>query len=311
MTEDYQSEDRVLLLFVDGVGLAPEGEHNPFSRLPTPGFHQALGGPMTLERAGRADGRLLLPLDAGLDVPGLPQSATGQTALLTGVNAPALLGFHLTAYPGPRLKDVIDEHSILLRAVRGGLAATFANAYTPGYLEAVDAGERRASVTTCVTRAAGLPLRGLEELAAGRAVTWDVRRDLFGRQREVDLEPIEAREAGRHLAALAGEHRLTLFETFITDLAGHGRFGLTAADALARVDGLLSGLLDHLDPTVTLLLTSDHGNLEDATHPRHTQNPVPLLALGSAAYRFTDLTAITGVTPRILEVLGLPPTPSD
>lgn len=295
---------RLLLLFVDGVGLAPAGPSNPFSRLATPGIERAAGGPLVAECAGRGEGRVLRPLDAALGVPGLPQSATGQTALFTGVNAPRLLGRHLTAFPGPRLRAVIREHSLFLRARQGGLAATFANAYTPGYLEAVDRGERRASVTTWAVRAAGLPLRGLAELEAGRAVTWDVRRDLFGRRGEPALAAIEAAEAGRHLAALAGGHDLTVYETFITDLAGHRRLGVTAEEAVARLDGLLAGLLEHLDPGVTLVLTSDHGNLEEEGHKLHTENPVPLLARGPRAAAFADLESLTEVTPRILEVLG-------
>jgi 2,3-bisphosphoglycerate-independent phosphoglycerate mutase len=294
----------VLLLFVDGIGLAPAGEDNPFSALPAPGLDRLVGGPLTLESAGEGGGRVLVPLDAGLGVPGLPQSATGQTALFTGVNASALLGHHLSAYPGPRLRAVIDEHSLFRRAREAGLAATFANAYTPGYLEVVARGERRPSVTTCAVLAAALPLRSLAELEAGRAVTWDVCRDLFGRRGGVRLPAIGAPEAGRHLAALAADHDLTVFETFLPDLAGHRRFDLTAAEALARLDGLAAGLVDHLDPGVTLVLTSDHGNFEDQRHKLHTENPVPLLARGPAARRFAGLRALTEVTPRILEVLG-------
>jgi hypothetical protein len=40
-------------------------------------------------------------LDASLCVPGLPQSATGQAALLTGLNAPELMGRHIEGFPPP------------------------------------------------------------------------------------------------------------------------------------------------------------------------------------------------------------------
>ena len=43
----------------------------------------------------------LLALDAGLGVEGLPQSATGQAVLLTGVNIPAELGYHYGPKPNP------------------------------------------------------------------------------------------------------------------------------------------------------------------------------------------------------------------
>ncbi|MGH9465619.1 MAG: metalloenzyme, partial [Thermoanaerobaculia bacterium] len=103
--------------------------------------------------------------------------------------------------------------------------------------------------------------------------------------------------------ALAGIFDLTLYETFLTDLAGHGRRGVSAGEAVSRLDGLLAGILGAKTANTTVLLTSDHGNLEDATTGGHTANAVPLLAVGPAARRFADLDSILGVTPRILEVL--------
>lgn len=295
---------RILLLFVDGIGLAPAGPDNPFSTVPTPALAALAGGPLTRERVGAAGGRgLVAALDATLGVDGLPQSATGQTTLFTGVNAAALLGRHVTAFPGPRLRRVIEEHGLLARAGGRGLAATFANAFTPGYFERVAARRRRHSATTLTALAAGLPLRGLEELRRGEAVSWDVERDRFGRSGEVEVPPVEAAEAGCHLAAIAGRNHLTLYETFLTDMAGHRRFGLTAAEALRRLDGLVAGLVSALPGDLTVLVTSDHGNLEEAGHTLHTRNPVPLLALGPAARRFAELTSIVEVAPAILGAL--------
>ncbi|MBI3975273.1 MAG: metalloenzyme, partial [Armatimonadetes bacterium] len=90
----------VLLLFLDGVGLGEEDpQHNPWVRAPTPALRALLGRPLAGQERIERDGVLLIPTDATLGVPGLPQSATGQTALLTGLNAPALIGRHVTAYP--------------------------------------------------------------------------------------------------------------------------------------------------------------------------------------------------------------------
>ncbi len=296
----------VLFLFVDGVGLAPAGDHNPLATLPTPALRALLGGPLTLEQVGRRGDVLLAPLDAALGVPGLPQSATGQTALFTGRNGAALLGRHVTAYPGPRLRALIDEHSLFKRAVEAGLRATFANPYTPGYLAQVAAGERRPSVTTCAVLAAGLPLRGIDDLHRGAAVTWDVRRDLFGARLPEAPPPVSAREAGGHLAGLLAGHDLVVYETFLTDLAGHGRFGIAVEEAVARVDGLLAGVLAALPAGATLVLSSDHGNLEDASHRLHTHNPVPLLAVGPLAARLAGLRSILELGPALLDLLGVP-----
>lgn len=301
----------MLLLFADGVGLAPASADNPLAAAPTPALEELLGASLTSDAldapgSGR-DGVVLVPLDAALGVPGLPQSATGQTALFTGVNAPAVLGRHVTAFPGARLKAILAEESVLKRAAGRGLATTFANPYTPGYLRRIEAGEGRLSASTWAARAADLRFRDLADLRGDRAVTWDVERDLFASwldEGEAELGRIDATEAGRHLAALAAGHHLTLYETFYTDLAGHRRWGIEPAEAVRRLDALLGGLLAHRPADLTVVLTSDHGNLEEAGHTLHTRNPVPLLAVGPAARRFAGLTRIDQVAGRILEVLG-------
>lgn len=311
-----RADHRVLLLFADGVGLAPAGSDNPLAAEPTPALDGLLGSSLTAEALRRprgTEGAVLAALDAALGVPGLPQSATGQTALFTGVNAPAALGRHVTAFPGPRLRAILEESSLFRRAAGAGLAATFANPFTPGYFRRVEERGRRLSATTLAAVAGGVRLRDLHDLLRDRAVAWDVERDRFAERagpEAAGLPRVGAREAGNHLAELAAEHRLTLYETFYTDLAGHRRWGIEPADAVRRLDGLVGGLRDGLDARpearVTVVLTSDHGNLEDATHTVHTRNPVPLLAFGPAAERFRDLTRIDQVAGRILDVLTTP-----
>ena len=91
----------IIFLFIDGVGLAPPGKNNPFSVVATPCLSSLLDGKtLTLDAADRTyDRSSLLSLDATLGVKGLPQSATGQATLFTGVNAARLLGFHLRGFP--------------------------------------------------------------------------------------------------------------------------------------------------------------------------------------------------------------------
>ena len=295
---------RLLLVFADGVGLAPASLENPFASEPTPALRALLGGPLTRERLGGGDELALAALDACLGVPGLPQSGTGQTTLFTGVNAQAALGRHVPALPGPRLRSLIAEHSVLAALARAGHSVTFANAYTSDYAARIHAGEVRVSATTAAVLAAGVPLRLLPDLAAGLALTWDVTGEHFARRAGEVVAIVAAEVAGANLARLAGGHRFTLYETFLTDLAGHRRWGLEPAGAVARLDGLLAGILAARAPDLTVLLTSDHGNLEEAGHGRHTRNPVPLLAVGPAAGAFAALTRLDEVAPRVRAVLG-------
>ncbi len=95
----------VALVFVDGVGIgARDPSRNPLARRPTllSQFDDTTGEPLPA-------GGSVTPLDVRLGVAGRPQSATGHTALLTGENAPALLGKHLLGYPNLALRELLDR----------------------------------------------------------------------------------------------------------------------------------------------------------------------------------------------------------
>ena len=302
MSTEYH---RLILIFVDGVGLAAGTPGNPLAEVATPEIQRLLGGCLCSEQSCETDEVLLRGIDATLGVEGLPQSATGQAALFTGINAADIMGRHVTGLPGPRIRTLVESKNLFQMAAAGGLRTTFANAYSASYLDSLAAGRGRPSVTTCAVSSAGLRFRGLEDLESNLAVSWDILRDRFAEHVERTLEPITAVQAGRHLAEIAERQALTVYETFLTDLAGHGRMGFDAAEAIARLDGLIGGVLDGRSPTTTVLVTSDHGNLEDSEHRRHTRNPVPLLVVGPLARCFADVESLLEVTPRILNCLGV------
>lgn len=301
---------RLLLVFADGVGLGAEAADNPFTTV-APALAGLLGGPLTRERLQRRPGLVLAALDAVLGVPGLPQSGTGQTTLFTGVDAQGRLGRHVPALPGPRLRAILAEHSVLKALAGRGRAVTFANAYTADYVAKLASGEVRSSATTCAVAAAGVRFRLLDDLVAGEAVPWDVTGEGFARRAGVAAPVRAPEEAGANLARLAGRHDFTLYETFLTDLAGHARWDVTPEHAVGRLDGLLAGVLAARPPGLTVLLTSDHGNVEEAGHRRHTRNPVPLLAVGPAAEAFAGLGRLDEVAPRVLAVLAGEPGDGD
>jgi len=240
-------------------------------------------------------------LDACLGVAGLPQSATGQTALFTGINAPALVGDHVTAYPTAELREVIAEHSLLKRAAENGARVLFANAHSERFWQMINEGKRRLGASTLTALAADAPIPTLADLFLGQAVLWDITHEIASSYLNYQVPLISAEEAGARLARLAAEYDLVLFETFLPDLAGHRR--LEPAWVLSRLDAFLGAILAHRTPNTTLVLCSDHGNLEDTTTKAHTSNPVPLLAVGPAAKRFQAAAAITDVAPTILSIL--------
>ena len=70
--------------------------------------------------------------------------------------------------------------------------------------------------------------------------------------------------------------------------------------AMNRLDGLIGGVLETLRSQDSLLITSDHGNIESYAAPAHTRNPVPLLLVGPAAPVFVHVASIMDVAGAIL-----------
>jgi hypothetical protein len=246
---------------------------------------------------------LLVRTDARLGVEGRPQSASGQTTILTGVNAPALLGHHKQGFPNERLREVLREHSLFLRLAQAGIGPNlFANAYRPAFFAERP---RWVAATTVAVEAAGLSFRTAEDLKDGRALYHDFTNRTF----QADGEPVETRtpeEAAAILTRLAASHRFTLYEHFLTDFVGHARDERGALLVLKELAAFVRAVIERVDLSeTTVLLTSDHGNVEDLSTKNHTLNPVPTLAWGRgrASVR-RRVRSLADITPAVLEILS-------
>lgn len=305
----------ILFLFLDGVGIGKrDPAENPFFTARLPALRGLLGGdlPSLHHRSLETGEATLMPLDANLQVPGLPQSGTGQTALFTGVNAPLLIGKHFGPHPYSTLRPVIEAHNIFRRVQQAGLRPCFANAYPQKFFDYVATRQSRLTVTTLSCRYAGMELRREEDLEDNRGISADITREGWPALGQ-NVPRISPREAGTHLAALSGEYSFVLFEYWKTDHAGHHQRMSEAVDLLERFDGLLEGILETIDRTRTLIvITSDHGNIENLTIRTHTRNPVPLLLTGkghrAVAARVHHYGGrapnLTHVLPALMEVLN-------
>ncbi len=296
----------ILLFFIDGFGLGEDDPLvNPLARFHSPFFDFLLPRPLTKECGPIiSDTVCLVPADATLGIAGLPQSATGQTALFTGVNAARQLGHHVPAFPGPQLAKLIAGQGLLMQLRQQGYRVTSANAYRTDYRQLAAQRRRRYSVTTLTILGAGLPLRSLDDLAAGLAVYQDITNDMLLEFKSPEIPVIEPAQAGKNLANLVKQHDLTIYEYFQTDRAGHKQDWLKAQQILQDINGLLDGFWSEAQGECTLILTSDHGNFEDLSVKTHTLNAVPVLISGPGcrdiAVRITDLTS---VTPAIMSVM--------
>lgn len=288
-----------ILLFLDGVGLGNEHPANPLSQVDsTPFLAAALGRLLTAGLSVNAPQMLAQPIDACLGVPGLPQSATGQTSLYTGHNAAQFRGQHQTGFANGSLRQLIEAHGLFKQVMALGGTATLANLYSPAYFEAIAQRRIRYAVGTLLNLTAGLPFRMQTEYEHGEAIFWDITGDL-ARHRGIMAPAISPQEAGRRLARLGDRYTFTLFECFLTDYAGHGQQWRPATEVLRRVDTFVEKVVENLSTNVTLIITSDHGNIEDLSTKRHTFNPVPLVVFGHLANAFKDVADLTEIAPII------------
>jgi len=302
---------KLLFLFLDGVGLGKDDpENNPFALVKMPALQNLLGGQRLLSKSAPLETTraTLMPLDACLGVKGMPQSATGQAALLTGQNVSASLGYHYGPKPNPEITAIIKNGNIFNRLQESGKSSIFLNAYPENYFKGIQSGRRLYSAIPLAVTSAGLPLHTTEDLYNGKALSADFTgqgwRSHLGMADSPVLTP---HQAGERIAALAGDYDFSFFEYWLSDYAGHGQDMSAAYGMLTTFDQVLGGLLDAWnDQTGLILLTSDHGNMEDMNTRRHTTNPVPLLLVGDLTLRQSfaqNLQDLTDVAPAIIRFL--------
>ena len=302
----------VHIFFLDGVGLGNRDPAvNPFVTADTPHLTQLFGEGWYLKDRGNivTDRASLVPTDANLDMPGRPQSATGQATILTGRNVPQLIGEHYGPKPSPEVAAIIQEGTLFHEVVAAGGRAALITPYPQRYFEAIDSGHRLLSAVPLAATSAGLALMTADDLRQGRAISPEFTgqgwRDHLG---YADIPTFSLAEAGRHIATIAQEYHFSFFEHWPSDRAGHRGSLAEAIGHLEMIDVVIGGLLDAWNDAAGLLIvTSDHGNIEEKDHRQHTRNPVPTILAGrrqaELANHIHDLTDIARV---VRETLALP-----
>jgi hypothetical protein len=302
---------KVLFLFLDGVGLGPaKPEQNPLAAAAMPTLRGLLNGqPLTLETAPfEGPQATLVSLDAQLGVDGAPQSATGQAVLLTGENVPGHIGRHYGPKPNPEVAAFLKQDNLFDQIRQRGGRAQLLNAYPPQYFEAIRSGRRIYSAIPMAVDMAGIPLMTTEDLQQGRAMAADFTgAGWLARGDFPDIPKYSDRQAGELMAALASQLDLAFFDYWASDYAGHKQAFDQAVEMMESFDQVLAGLIGAWDLQKDLiLLTSDHGNMEDMSVRGHTLNPVPGLLIGPQQLRQRlkpELSDLTDVAPAIMTAL--------
>ncbi len=160
-----------------------------------------------------------IPLDALMGMEGLPQSGTGQTALLTGENAAVLYGRHFGPWVPVPLRPLLMERNLLSRARAEGISCAFANAYPSQFIHL--AWTKRPAGPALAAHAAGVLTRQEEELARGEAVSSEILNTAWRTRLGLTYLPeVTPEEAGRNLGTNRRGRPADLLRPL---LYGHGR----------------------------------------------------------------------------------------
>ncbi len=301
---------KVFLLFLDGVGIGKADKaSNPFFAANLPVLRSICGGslPHGSGWSTRSHNATSFAVDATLGVEGLPQSGTGQTAILTGENAARTFGRHHGPFIPTLLRPLVKEKGLFTRVVRSGKRAALANAFPSRFFEYTNGATRRLSAMTFASLGADLPLRTVEDLRRNEAVSADVVRERWNVLGHPEIGPISPEEAGSHAATMVNSNDLTVFDYWLTDHAGHAQDAEMSIRVLERLDAFLGSCIGKLDPDHTLVLAvSDHGNIEDLSIKTHTRNDVLGFAIGGKAGAAAErIHSLTDVAPFIQECLAI------
>ncbi len=295
----------IIFLFIDGVGLGKASDANPFTQSVYRGFSAMTGDQQFTEKAtDQTDTNHLFKfVDARLDVEGLPQSGTGQTALFTGKNAPKEIGKHFGPFPHSGIKPFLKEQSLFIKAKQQGYSCNFINAYPDIFFKKARK-RNRWSCTTLMTKSAGISLNTTQEVKEEKALTAELTQWAWRKHLNIDVPKITPEHAADRLLEQSEEYDLLLHEYYLTDKAGHSQEMEKANHFLDVYDRFLWHLINNKSGETTIVLCSDHGNVEDLSVKTHTLNAVPLFVYGPGARNFADAQRISDITLGILDTLN-------
>ncbi len=294
------SNDRhVILLFIDGVGI---GENN------------ADFNPLTFSQTGiflpnsskrLPFGGIRYGLDVLLGVPGLPQSASGQTSIYTGINAAGTIGHHLFGFPNQMLRELLHKKSLFVKLTSAGKRCRFLNGFRPVFFTASEIfSKMRMSATTEMNRAAGLPFTSLNDIKKRTGLYHEYTNRIL-RKLGFSVPLFTPDEAAEIIVNESRKYHLLLYEYFMTDNAGHSQNITIGKKEIYKIEQLIYQIAARIEPRDTVfMVVSDHGNLEDLRTKSHTLNK-SFFALWGKNTENMPIQKLTDVAPLILNILSV------
>lgn len=301
-------DKHLIFIFFDGIGLGEKNSDiNPFASSKNRFLSSILDGHQLLEETAGFENQILLfrPLDTNLGVKGTPQSATGQAAIITGKNIPGMHKGHYGPKPNGFIREKINEDNLFISMDEKGISYTMVNAYPDSFLEQIESGRRLPGTFGMSYIAAGNTLKTKNDLIQGNAVSADYTGQGWHEHLGLTSIPIiTLQDAAQRLETISKGVNFTFFEIWLTDIFGHRQAYENAIAFLEATDIFLTQLIEFIDiKKTTILITSDHGNMEDLSSRKHTRNQVPGIVIGNSTNQryFKNMTSLTDITPAILD----------
>jgi bisphosphoglycerate-independent phosphoglycerate mutase (AlkP superfamily) len=299
----------ILLIFLDGIGLgANDPATNPFAAAQTPTLQSLSNGLRWLQTTGAqySDRAVFIPTDAQMGVEGKPQSASGQATILTGRNIPQLIGEHYGPRPNQAIRDLIHQDNFFKRVIAHNLPAALLEGYPPRWHETVNRGKRLRSSYQEAAHSAGLKLFTEKEIYDGDALAVDWTGEGWRKELGYTDSPVYTPiEAGTKMAHLGRRYAFSFFSHWVTDTIGHRGTLEDGVHMLEVFDGVMAGALaTWRDEDGLMIITSDHGNMEDLSHTKHTENHVPTVIIGAGKEAFAEgLHSLADIVPSMSRYL--------
>ena len=299
---------KLFYFFIDGLGIGKNDNNNPVSDL----FKKPLDGNLLtdIKEAVFFNGGVAVPVDPIQGVAGIPQSATGQTSLYTGINAQKILGYHLTAIPNKKLIRLIRERNIMKILKNKGISVTSANMYSEEYFQQRSKMRKNMfPVSTLSIQTADISFRMIPDYQNGKALFADITNRLIN-EKGYNIDIISPEEGAERAKNILNEYDAVFYEYFMTDIYGHKRNRDAMELRKNELNCFLIKLLDLTknDPDTSVLVISDHGNAEDFSTGDHTLNKVPFLLFtkdSAVSDKAVECRRLTDTYYFVLEYFGI------
>ncbi|HOM65285.1 MAG TPA: hypothetical protein PLI27_00675 [Ignavibacteriales bacterium] len=286
---------KLIFIFLDGVGFVKKS-------LNTNNFPYSL-----LKKLNNTNVQYnVWGVDANLNVEGIPQSGTGQVSLLCGINAAKSIGKHYGPFAHPEHFEIIKNENLFKELNCKNINSYFINAYPDKYFQLTQNGKYQG----VFAKAFYLTFQKLNtylNLLNKEAISGDIT-NLRWKKMGYDIEIINPTTGADIILKLLTTYDLVSYEYFFTDYIGHNRItGEDKENLLNDLETFILHLIKKIENSnnTTLLICSDHGNIEEITHKNHTHNPVFFLSAGYQKDFFITISTLYDTKNTIKQYFGV------